>query len=241
MIRSRRAPCRRADGSAATGLDRPPARPSRRHPGQTARARPVAPVATDATVTSPAARSSASAEQPVGRQPAQRHAVDPGRDDQCAGDQGDKPAMGPGSGAVEGEEDPGRAGDEGDHAGLDQPADQRRHPEARVRQHREALAAETGETADLWIDRREAAELVDEVVAGHELRIAADRGLRLPRGSTAPGKAVLAGLSESEAVGWSGRRRRASGRSRRCWPRRPRCADPASPPIWRNLPRMSAR
>lgn len=71
---------------------------------------------------------------------------------------------------------------------------------AMVRPHLEALAAETGETADLWIDRGDTAELVDEVTSVHELRIAADKGFRLPLGTTAPGKAFLAGLSEPEVV-----------------------------------------
>lgn len=65
---------------------------------------------------------------------------------------------------------------------------------ALVRPHAEALSREVRETVDLWVERADAVELVDEVASDQEVRIVLAPGTRFPLATTAPGRAFLAGL-----------------------------------------------
>ncbi|MFG0299018.1 MAG: IclR family transcriptional regulator [Phycisphaerales bacterium JB047] len=69
-----------------------------------------------------------------------------------------------------------------------------------VRPYIEGLSNELSETVDLWIERREACELVDEVVSDAEVRISLSAGTRLPLHTTACGKALLARRANEELV-----------------------------------------
>ncbi len=65
----------------------------------------------------------------------------------------------------------------------------------------EQLSHELDETVDLWIERRDGCELVDEVVSNAEVRISLSSGTRLPLHTTACGKALLARRTNEELVG----------------------------------------
>jgi len=67
-----------------------------------------------------------------------------------------------------------------------------------ARPHMEALSRSVRETVDLWVEREAEVELIYEVASDQEVRIVATSGFRLPLGTTAPGKALLARLDNDE-------------------------------------------
>jgi IclR family transcriptional regulator, acetate operon repressor len=84
-----------------------------------------------------------------------------------------------------------------------------------VRPYMIALSRELGETVDLWIEREDCVELIDEVASDQEVRIVAVPGFRLPLDKTAPGKVFLAGLDNAQLA------RRMEGRLERRMPGSP--------------------
>ena len=69
---------------------------------------------------------------------------------------------------------------------------------ALARPHLERLSEALDETVDLWVERADACELVDQVVADQEVRVCLSVGARLPMHTTACGKALLAGRTDEE-------------------------------------------
>ncbi|MEO0413769.1 MAG: IclR family transcriptional regulator [Verrucomicrobiota bacterium] len=66
------------------------------------------------------------------------------------------------------------------------------------------LSAQTGETSQLLVRSENKAVVLEQVSGRHPVKVLGEVGLRVPLYSCAPGKAILAHLSDSEVQDWLG-------------------------------------